>query len=104
MSLYTPTVMSDNGSWVEVQIRTSRMDEIAEKGYAAHWKYKDFYTKPEETRLEQWIARVREMLESNDTNAIEFLDDFRSNLFSDEVFVFTPKGELKNIAEWCQLL
>ena len=95
-SLHT-TVMSDNGSWVEVQIRTSRMDEIAEKGYAAHWKYKDFYTKPEETRLEQWIARVREMLESNDTNAIEFLDDFRSNLFSDEVFVFTPKGELKTL-------
>jgi GTP pyrophosphokinase len=95
-SLHT-TVMSDNGSWVEVQIRTSRMDEIAEKGYAAHWKYKDYYTKPEETRLEQWIARVREMLESNDTNAIEFLDDFRSNLFSDEVFVFTPKGELKTL-------
>ncbi len=95
-SLHT-TVMSDNGSWVEVQIRTSRMDEIAEKGYAAHWKYKDHYTKPEETRLEQWIARVREMLESNDTNAIEFLDDFRSNLFSDEVFVFTPKGELKTL-------
>ena len=73
------------------------MDDIAEKGYAAHWKYKDSYSNPEQTRLEQWIARVRDMLESNDTSAIEFVDDFRSNLFSDEVFVFTPKGELKTL-------
>jgi GTP pyrophosphokinase len=89
--------MSDKGQWVEVQIRTKRMDDIAEKGYAAHWKYKDSYSNPEQTRLEQWIARVRDMLESNDTSAIEFVDDFRSNLFSDEVFVFTPKGELKTL-------
>ncbi|GAB3333711.1 RelA/SpoT family protein [Marivirga atlantica] len=95
-SLHT-TVMSDKGQWVEVQIRTKRMDDIAEKGYAAHWKYKDSYSNPEQTRLEQWIARVRDMLESNDTSAIEFVDDFRSNLFSDEVFVFTPKGELKTL-------
>lgn len=95
-SLHT-TVMSEKGQWVEVQIRTKRMDEIAEKGYAAHWKYKDNYSNPEKTRLEQWISRVREMLESNDTNAIEFVDDFRSNLFSDEVFVFTPKGDLKTL-------
>ncbi len=95
-SLHT-TVMSEKGQWVEVQIRTKRMDEIAEKGYAAHWKYKDSYSNPEQTRLEQWISRVREMLESNDTNAIEFVDDFRSNLFSDEVFVFTPKGDLKTL-------
>ncbi|MFQ3213521.1 MAG: guanosine-3',5'-bis(diphosphate) 3'-pyrophosphohydrolase [Marivirga sp.] len=95
-SLHT-TVMSDTGQWVEVQIRTKRMDDIAEKGYAAHWKYKDSYTHPEQTRLEQWISRVRDMLESNDASAIEFVDDFRSNLFSDEVFVFTPKGELKTL-------
>jgi len=95
-SLHT-TVMSDTGKWVEVQIRTKRMNDIAEKGYAAHWKYKDSYSNPEQTRLEQWITRVRDMLEGNDTNAIEFVDDFRSNLFSDEVFVFTPKGELKTL-------
>ncbi len=95
-SLHT-TVMSDTGQWVEVQIRTKRMNDIAEKGYAAHWKYKDNYSNPEQTRLEQWISRVRDMLESNEGNAIEFVDDFRSNLFSDEVFVFTPKGELKTL-------
>lgn len=95
-SLHT-TVMSEKGQWVEVQIRTYRMDEIAEKGYAAHWKYKDNYTNPQESRLEQWIFRVREMIEQNDTNAIEFVDDFRSNLFNDEIFVFTPKGELKTL-------
>ncbi|MEM0938757.1 MAG: bifunctional (p)ppGpp synthetase/guanosine-3',5'-bis(diphosphate) 3'-pyrophosphohydrolase [Bacteroidota bacterium] len=96
-SLHT-TVMSGNGSWVEVQIRTKRMDEIAEKGYAAHWKYKDGKTS-EETGLEMWITKVREILEQNDGNAIEFVDDFRSNLYSDEVFVFTPKGDLKTLPQ-----
>ncbi len=94
-SLHT-TVMSDNGQWVEVQIRTKRMDEIAEKGYAAHWKYKDDSVKPE-SGLEQWITKVRQLLEENDASAIEFVDDFKSNLFSDEVFVFTPEGELKTL-------
>jgi GTP pyrophosphokinase len=96
-SLHT-TVMSRTGLWVEVQIRARRMDEIAEKGYAAHWKYKDMpskYKTSVETGLEEWIGRVRDMLEQNDTNAIEFVDDFRSNLFNEEVFVFTPKGDLK---------
>ena len=93
-SLHT-TVMSKSGRWVEVQIRAKRMDEIAEKGYAAHWKYKDGATSSHESGLEQWIHKVREMLEQNDTNAIEFVDDFRANLFSEEVFVFTPKGDLK---------
>lgn len=92
-SLHT-TVMSDKGQWVEVQIRTKRMDEIAEKGYAAHWKYKDGSNSSDETGLEMWIAKVREILEQNDGSAIEFIDDFRSNLYSDEVFVFTPKGDL----------
>lgn len=92
-SLHT-TVMSKTGMWVEVQIRTRRMDEIAEKGYAAHWKYKDNST-AQESQLELWIRKVRDMLEQNDSSAIEFVDDFRSNLFNEEVFVFTPKGDLK---------
>lgn len=96
-SLHT-TVMSDKGQWVEVQIRTKRMDEIAEKGYAAHWKYKDGKTS-DETGLEMWIGKVREILEQNDGNAIEFVDDFRSNLYSHEVFVFTPKGDLKTLPQ-----
>jgi GTP pyrophosphokinase len=94
-SLHT-TVMSDSGQWVEVQIRTSRMDDIAEKGYAAHWKYKD-NSKAGESGLELWIAQVRDMLEQNDSSALEFMDDFRSNLFNDEVFIFTPKGDLKTL-------
>jgi len=93
-SLHT-TVMSRKGKWVEVQIRTKRMDDIAEKGYAAHWKYKDGMSQAHESGLEMWIERVRDILEQNDTNAIEFVSDFRANLFNKEVFVFTPKGELK---------
>ncbi len=89
------TVMSSTGQWVEVQIRTRRMDEIAEKGYAAHWKYKEQKVNNKEVGLEKWISRVREMLESNEAPAIEFVDDFRSNLFNEEVFAFTPKGDLK---------
>jgi len=94
-SLHT-TVMAKNGQWVEVQIRTKRMDEIAEKGYAAHWKYKD-NTAKYESNLEKWLVRVRETLEKQDLTALEFVDDFRGNLFNEEVFVFTPKGELKTI-------
>ena len=94
-SLHT-TVMAKNGQWVEVQIRTNRMDEIAEKGYAAHWKYKDNPSKYE-SNLEKWLARVRELLERQDLTALEFVDDFRGNLFNEEVFVFTPKGELKTL-------
>lgn len=94
-SLHT-TVMAKNGQWVEVQIRTRRMDEIAEKGYAAHWKYKDNASN-HESNLEKWLVRVRELLEKQDLTALEFVDDFRGNLFNDEVFVFTPKGELKTL-------
>jgi guanosine-3',5'-bis(diphosphate) 3'-pyrophosphohydrolase len=93
-SLHT-TVMSKAGQWVEVQIRSERMDEIAEKGYAAHWKYKSGGTGGGEHALEQWINKVRDMLETNDSNALEFMDEFRKNLFVEEVFVFTPKGDLK---------
>ena len=92
-SLHT-TVMSKEGRWVEVQIRTRRMNEIAEKGYAAHWKYKE--SNPE-SALDDWITRIREMLESPDSNALDFIDDFKLNLFADEIFVFTPKGEIKTL-------
>lgn len=92
-SLHT-TVMSGKGQWVEVQIRTRRMDEIAEKGYAAHWKYKESKNADADKGLEMWIAKVREILEQNDATAIEFVDDFRSSLFQEEVFAFTPKGDL----------
>ncbi|GAA4443658.1 RelA/SpoT family protein [Pontibacter saemangeumensis] len=92
-SLHT-TVMSRSGQWVEVQIRTKRMDEIAERGYAAHWKYKTEGVASGESGLEMWINKVRDMLEANNSNALEFMDEFRKNLFVEEVFVFTPKGEL----------
>jgi GTP pyrophosphokinase len=92
-SLHT-TVMGPDGKWVEVQIRTERMDEIAEKGYAAHWKYKESAS---ENALDEWIAKIRELLENPDSNALDFLDDFKLNLFAEEIFVFTPKGELKTL-------
>lgn len=94
-SLHT-TVMAKNGQWVEVQIRTERMDDIAEKGYAAHWKYKESAAS-HESNLEKWLTKVRDTLEQNDHSALDFVDDFRGNLFSEEVFVFTPKGELKTL-------
>jgi len=93
-SLHT-TVMSPTGKWVEIQIRTIRMDEVAEMGYAAHWKYKD--QQDGESSLDQWLARIRDMLENTSSGAIDFIDDFKLNLFSDEIFVFTPDGELKSL-------
>lgn len=96
-SLHT-TVMGPKGQWVEVQIRSERMDEVAEKGFAAHWKYKDKNAQPgSDAMLEDWLAKVREILESTDQNALDFLDDFKLNLYSEEIFVFTPKGELKKL-------
>jgi guanosine-3',5'-bis(diphosphate) 3'-pyrophosphohydrolase len=89
-SLHT-TVMGPKGQWVEVQIRTLRMNEIAEKGFAAHWKYKE---SSNDNGLDQWIMKVREMLNNPEANALDFLDDFKMNLFSDEIFIFTPKGAL----------
>jgi guanosine-3',5'-bis(diphosphate) 3'-pyrophosphohydrolase len=94
-SLHT-TVMGPDGKWVEVQIRTERMDEIAEKGYAAHWKYKDTASE-KESQLEEWISKIREMLESAEENALDFIDDFKLNLFAEEIFVFTPDGEMRTI-------
>lgn len=89
-SLHT-TVMGPRGQWVEVQIRTQRMNEIAEKGFAAHWKYKESNS---DNGLDQWIQKVRDVLSNPEQNALDFLDDFKMNLFSDEIFIFTPKGTL----------
>lgn len=91
-SLHT-TVMGPEGHWVEVQIRSKRMDELAEKGYAAHWKYKEDASGDD--KLEKWITRIREMLENPDPNAVDFIDSFKLNLFSDEIFLFTPDGDMK---------
>ncbi len=92
-SLHT-TVMSPSGKWVEVQIRTKRMDQVAEKGYAAHWKYKNIGT---ESALDGWINKIRDLLENPDANTLDFIDDFKLNLFSKEIYVFTPNGDLKNL-------
>jgi GTP pyrophosphokinase len=89
-SLHT-TVMGPKGQWVEVQIRTKRMNEIAEKGFAAHWKYKESNS---DSGLDQWIQKVRDILNSPESNALDFVSDFKMNLFSDEIFIFTPKGSL----------
>lgn len=95
-SLHT-TVLTNKGRWVEVQIRTKRMDDIAEKGYAAHWKYKGSSASENQSNLDAWINTVRDSLEQNDISAIEFVDDFRSHLFHDEVYSFTPKGKLVSL-------
>ena len=89
------TVMGPYGKWVEVQIRSRRMDEIAERGFAAHWKYKG--TGTDESELDKWVKRIRELLESPDSNALEFVDDFKLNLFSAEIFIFTPKGHIRTL-------
>ncbi|WP_066226214.1 RelA/SpoT family protein [Formosa haliotis] len=89
------TVMGPKGRWVEVQIRSERMNEIAEKGYAAHYKYKQEDNK--EDSLDSWIAKLQEALENNETNAVDFVEQFKLNLYSKEIFVFTPKGDLKSL-------
>ena len=94
-SLHT-TVMSKSGRCVEVQIRSKRMDEIAEKGYAAHWKYKSDVKKVE-SGLDEWLQKVRELLQGNDADALDFMSEFKLNLFSKEIMVFTPKGDVKSL-------
>ena len=89
------TVMGPKGRWVEVQVRSERMDEIAEKGYAAHYKYKQGAT--EESGLDVWLNLLREALENQEVNAVDFVEDFKMNLYSKEIFVFTPKGEIKSL-------
>lgn len=96
-SLHT-TVMGPGGQWVEVQIRTERMDEVAEKGLAAHYKYKENKFKPvnsSEEAIESWLMQVREYLKNPDVNPVEFINDFKLQLYQKEIYIFTPKGELK---------
>ena len=95
------TVLGPQGKWVEIQIRTKRMDEIAEKGLAAHWKYKGGTGTSE---MEKWLANVREILENPELNVVDFIDDFKMNVYADEIFVFTPKGDLKKLAAGATLL
>ncbi|MCF6223408.1 MAG: RelA/SpoT family protein [Flavobacteriaceae bacterium] len=89
------TVMGPKGKWVEVQIRSSRMDEIAEKGYAAHFKYKHGAQK--ESGLEVWINKLRESLENQDVNAVDFVEQFKLNLYAKEIYIFTPNGDIKSL-------
>lgn len=89
------TVMGPLGRWVEIQVRSERMDEIAEKGYAAHYKYKQGAT--EESGLDVWLNLLKEALESSETNAVDFVEDFKMNLYAKEIYVFTPKGEIKSL-------
>ncbi len=87
------TVMGPHGKWVEVQIRTKRMNEIAEKGLAAHWKYKE--GKDDESRFDKWFHQIREALSNQDGNSIDFLQDFKTSFLAEEIYVYTPKGEIK---------
>jgi len=90
------TVMGPKGRWVEVQIRSQRMNEIAEKGYAAHYKYKQGDAQ-EERGIEEWLNRLQEALENPDVNAVDFVEQFKLNLYSKEIFIFTPQGDLKSL-------
>ena len=90
------TVMGPKGRWVEVQIRSERMNEIAEKGYAAHYKYKEG-EKEQDENLESWIGKLQEVIENPDSNAVEFVEHFKLNLYAKEIFVFTPNGDLKSL-------
>ncbi|GAA4767125.1 MULTISPECIES: RelA/SpoT family protein [Flavobacterium] len=89
------TVMGPLGRWVEIQVRSERMDEIAEKGYAAHYKYKQGAN--EESSLDTWLNLLKEALENAETNAVDFVEDFKMNLYAKEIYVFTPKGEIKSL-------
>ncbi len=95
------TVLGPEGKWVEVQIRTKRMDEIAERGLAAHWKYKGVKG---EHGMESWLTNIREILENPEVNAVDFIDDFKLNLYDEEVFIFTPKGDLKRLPKGATVL
>lgn len=92
------TVMGPFGNWIEVQIRSRKMNDIAEKGFAAHWKYKEGNIE-EDTELNKWLKTIQEILENPSPNALDFMDTIKLNLFAQEIFVFTPKGELKTLAQ-----
>ena len=96
------TVMGQNGEWVEIQIRTRRMHELAEQGLAAHWKYKNGVV--EETELDKWLRDIKEVLKSDSPDAMAFLDTFKLNLFAKEVFVFTPSGEIQTLPQGATVL
>ena len=93
------TVMGPDGVWVEVQIRSERMEEIAERGFAAHWKYKSEKLSKEEGEFDRWMKQVREALNSSPENAVEFLDNFKLSLYTSEIVVFTPKGESRTLPQ-----
>lgn len=99
-SLHT-TVLGPDGKWVEVQIRTVRMDEVAEKGLAAHWKYKGIKS---ESGMDEWLKNIREILENPELNAVDFMDEFKLNLYDKEVFVFTPNGDLHKLPKGATVL
>lgn len=101
------TLMSKQGRWIEVQIRSDRMDEIAEQGFAAHWKYKDGMEKEfteDESELNEWLRTIKEILDDPQPDAMDFLDAIKLNLFASEIFVFTPKGEIKTMPTGCTAL
>ena len=92
------TVMGPDGQWIEIQIRSRRMDEIAEKGFAAHWRYKEQNVE-EDTELDKWLLTITEIMENPNPNSLDFLDTIKMNLFSSEIFVFTPKGDIKTLPQ-----
>lgn len=99
------TLMSKQGKWIEVQIRSDRMDEIAEQGFAAHWKYKDGNNGHEDDgELNDWLSTIKEILDDPQPDAMDFLDAIKLNLFASEIFVFTPKGEVKTMPANCTVL
>ena len=99
------TLMSAQGNWIEVQIRSTRMDEVAEQGFAAHWKYKDGDDEiKEEGELSNWLRTIKEILDDPQPDAMDFLDTIKLNLFANEIFVFTPKGEIKTMPAGCTAL
>lgn len=89
------TVMGPGGRWVEVQIRSARMNEIAEKGLAAHWKYKEGAESPQESKLDSWLQHLRDILSNPDTDTLDFLQDFKLDLFTEEIYIYTPKGDMR---------
>lgn len=89
------TVMGPGGRWVEVQIRTARMNDIAEKGLAAHWKYKEGGTSTQESKLDSWLQHLRDILSNPDTDTLDFLQDFKLDLFTEEIYIYTPKGDMR---------
>ncbi len=98
------TMMSNQGQWIEVQIRSERMDEIAEQGFAAHWKYKEGDFKEDDDELNKWLGTIKEILDDPQPDAMDFLDSIKMNLFASEIFVFTPKGEVKTMPANCTVL